>query len=95
VKGNAHVRCAQPTTTSNYFSNIYIEHVKKEKKKKKKGKKKIHLSALLRYPTHLFLPYLSWLLTQSPASTAQVSEISPASTVAAHISASLLALPFP
>ena len=40
-------------------------------------------------------PSLSWLVTQSPASTALPSETSPASTTAATISASRSALPWP
>ena len=43
----------------------------------------------------LLRPSLSWLLTQSPASTADPSETSPASTTAATISASRSALPGP
>ncbi len=40
-------------------------------------------------------PRRSWLLTQFPARTAEVREISPASTVAAQISESLRTLPLP
>ena len=40
-------------------------------------------------------PKRSWLLTHVSARTAEVSEISPASTVPAQISASLCALPLP
>jgi hypothetical protein len=36
--------------------------------------------------SYLFRPYLSWLVTQSPAMTAPAKEISPQSTVPATIS---------
>lgn len=42
-----------------------------------------------------FLPYWSWLETQSSDEMAAASEISPASTVPATISANLLTLPTP
>jgi hypothetical protein len=42
-----------------------------------------------------FRPYWSWLDTQSPAITALDSEVSPASTTAAQISANLLTPPAP
>jgi hypothetical protein len=50
---------------------------------------------LRRHRRQRLRPRRSWLLTQCPARTAEVREISPASTVAAQISASLRTLPLP
>jgi hypothetical protein len=50
---------------------------------------------LRRHRRQRLRPRRSWLLTQCPARTAEVRETSPASTVAAQISASLRTLPLP